>query len=130
MDIREFNRRAWDAQVNQGNPWTVPVSSAQIEAARRGESSSVSVEDLPLADHAPGPEESLQRKERLERLKHALGEMGERCRELFRLKLDGNWWPEIQRLLGVKSINTIYTWDSRCRKQLLDKMGGRWEAGE
>lgn len=48
MDIREFNRRAWDAQVNQGNPWTVPVSSAQIEAARRGEWQLVLTPTLPV----------------------------------------------------------------------------------
>ena len=48
MDIREFNRRAWDAQVNQGNPWTVPVSSVQIEAARRGEWQLVLTPTLPV----------------------------------------------------------------------------------
>ena len=26
-----------------------------------------------------------------------------------------------------KSINTIYTWDFRCRKQLLERMGRSWE---
>ncbi|MEW6750116.1 MAG: class I SAM-dependent methyltransferase [Candidatus Latescibacterota bacterium] len=31
------NRRAWDRQVERGNQWTVPVSDAVIEAARRGE---------------------------------------------------------------------------------------------
>ena len=37
MNIRAHNRRAWDRQVAQGNRWTVPVSSATIAAARRGE---------------------------------------------------------------------------------------------
>jgi SAM-dependent methyltransferase len=37
MDIREHNRRAWDGQVAKGNRWTVPVSSATIASARRGE---------------------------------------------------------------------------------------------
>lgn len=32
----EYNRKAWDRQVAQGNPWTKPVSPDQIEAARRG----------------------------------------------------------------------------------------------
>ncbi len=99
------------------------------KSARRGEPSSVSVEDVPLPDRNPGPEQYVQRKEMLERLKVALGGLGERCKELFRMKLDGKSFPEIQQALGVKSINTIYTWDSRCRKQLLEKMGGRWEAG-
>ena len=34
----------------------------------------------------------------------------------------------IQELLGAGSINTVYTWDARCRKQLLESMGGSWES--
>jgi RNA polymerase sigma-70 factor (ECF subfamily) len=30
----------------------------------------------------------------------------------------------------VGSINTVYTWDFRCRKNLLELMGGNWEAGK
>ena len=37
MDIRTYNRRAWDHQVANGNPWTVPVGPEVIAAARRGE---------------------------------------------------------------------------------------------
>jgi len=37
MDIREYNRTAWDREVERGNRWTVPVSEAVIAAARRGE---------------------------------------------------------------------------------------------
>ena len=37
LDIRAFNRTAWDRQVETGNPWTIPVTSEQIQAARRGE---------------------------------------------------------------------------------------------
>jgi RNA polymerase sigma-70 factor (ECF subfamily) len=29
--------------------------------------------------------------------------------------------------MGEHSVNTIYTWDLRCRKQLLQLMGGSWE---
>jgi len=36
MDVREHNRRAWDAQVIQGNPWTIPVGEEEIRAARGG----------------------------------------------------------------------------------------------
>jgi len=36
IDILAVNRRAWDRQVAQGNQWTVPVSSEEIEAARNG----------------------------------------------------------------------------------------------
>ncbi len=76
-----------------------------------------------------------EQKERVGQLIEALQQLGERCRELFRLKLQGHTFPEIQRIFGERSINTIYTWDSRCRKQLLALMGGRWgttipQAGE
>jgi SAM-dependent methyltransferase len=37
MDIRAYNRQAWNRQVEQGNRWTVPVSAEVIAAARLGE---------------------------------------------------------------------------------------------
>jgi len=37
MDIRAYNRHAWDRNVEKGDPWTVPVSPEIISAARRGE---------------------------------------------------------------------------------------------
>ncbi len=37
MDIQSYNRDAWDIQVEQGNPWTQPVSHEIIANARRGE---------------------------------------------------------------------------------------------
>jgi SAM-dependent methyltransferase len=36
MDIRAYNRRAWDREVALGNRWTVPVSPEEIAAAREG----------------------------------------------------------------------------------------------
>lgn len=36
MDILSFNRSAWDQQVEYGNPWTIPVTSEQVAAARQG----------------------------------------------------------------------------------------------
>jgi RNA polymerase sigma-70 factor (ECF subfamily) len=98
------------------------------KSTRHGDRSAVSVEDFPLADRAPGPAELLARKELLSRLKQALATLGDRCRHLFRMKLDGLTFPQIQQALSVKSINTVYTWDSRCRKQLLERLGGSWEA--
>lgn len=37
MDIVSHNKKAWNRQVDQKNPWTVPVTSEQVQAARRGE---------------------------------------------------------------------------------------------
>lgn len=95
---------------------------------RRGEIGEASVVEQRLADPRPGPERDAARQEMMERLRQALGSMGERCRELFRLKLEGKGYREIQAIMGVRSINTIYTWDFRCRQLLLERMGGRWEA--
>ncbi len=36
MNIREYNRTAWNAEVERGNRWTIPVTSEQIAAARAG----------------------------------------------------------------------------------------------
>jgi SAM-dependent methyltransferase len=35
-DVHAINRRAWDAQVERGNAWTMPVTPEVIAAARRG----------------------------------------------------------------------------------------------
>jgi SAM-dependent methyltransferase len=37
VDIRDYNRRAWNRQVEASNVWTRPVSHEIIEAARRGD---------------------------------------------------------------------------------------------
>lgn len=37
MNVREHNRVAWNRQVEQGNRWTIPVSGAEIAAARHGQ---------------------------------------------------------------------------------------------
>src|SRR3954471_9407372 len=36
-DILDYNRRAWDRQVERGNRWTVPVGLEEVARARRGE---------------------------------------------------------------------------------------------
>jgi SAM-dependent methyltransferase len=36
VDVREYNRLAWDREVELGNPWTVPVAEELVEAARQG----------------------------------------------------------------------------------------------
>ena len=37
LDVRIYNRTAWDREVERGNRWTVPVGDEVIAAARRGE---------------------------------------------------------------------------------------------
>ena len=36
MDVLNYNRRVWDKNVEEGNPWTIPVSSETVAAAREG----------------------------------------------------------------------------------------------
>jgi RNA polymerase sigma-70 factor (ECF subfamily) len=96
------------------------------KSARHGDE--VPVEDYPLADDGDSPEDYARKREVLMRLAAAVKKLGVECRKLMRLKLEGRTFAEIQTLLGARSINTIYTWDFRCRKHLLELMGGSWEA--
>jgi RNA polymerase sigma-70 factor (ECF subfamily) len=100
---------------------------AHRKSLRRGEYNQESVDDLPLADPGADPATQLDQKQRVDRLLFAIAQLGERCRDLFKWKLEGKSFPEIQKIMGQTSINTVYTWDLRCRKQLLSLMGGSWE---
>jgi RNA polymerase sigma-70 factor (ECF subfamily) len=102
--------------------------SLRRKAARRGEYTQVSVEEIQLPDPGSDPAQRLQRAQMSERHSSAIGKLEGRCRELFRLKLEGRTFAEIQSALGAASINTVYTWDARCRKRLLELMGGSWES--
>jgi RNA polymerase sigma-70 factor, ECF subfamily len=44
------------------------------------------------------------------------------------LKLEGKSFAEIQAIFEVSSINTIYTWDLRCRQQLMESVRDREKA--
>ena len=90
---------------------------AHRKSLRRGEYNLESIDDVPIADSRDNPGTELERKQTVERLVQVMSQLGERCRELFKWKLEGNSFPEIQKLMGQNSINTIYTWDLRCRKQ-------------
>src|SRR5437763_3417334 len=103
------------------------IMSQRRKSVRRGEYSQVSISDIQLPDLDANPADFVERKQMLERLSKAMSGLGERCRELLRLKLQGKTFPEIQKIMGVAAINTIYTWDHRCRKSLLEAMGGSWE---
>jgi len=97
------------------------------KSARRGEYSQASVDEVRLVDPGQDPESQMERKEREDRLSAALAKLEGRCRELFRMKLEGLSFAEIQAGMKAASINTVYTWDFRCRKRLLELMGGSWE---
>ncbi len=48
MDVVNYNREAWDKQVAESNPWTIPVTPEQIAAARQGQWSVVLTATLPV----------------------------------------------------------------------------------
>lgn len=85
---------------------------------RRGEMTAADATETPLADGGPDPEQRALREETRAALREALSGLGERCRELLRLKLAGRSFAEIREHFGAASVNTVYTWDLRCRNQL------------
>ena len=97
------------------------------KAQRRGEYTQVAVDEVQVAHDGVDPLSAVEQVEMRERLVAAVSQLGERCRKLFALKLDGKSFAEIQSALGAASLNTVYTWDFRCRKRLLALMGGSWE---
>jgi ubiquinone/menaquinone biosynthesis C-methylase UbiE len=48
VDIRAYNKKAWDSEVDSGNPWTIPVGAEIIEAACRGDWSVLLTENKPV----------------------------------------------------------------------------------
>ena len=55
-EIVEYNREAWNREVEKGNMWTLPVSSETIAAARRGEWSLLLTPTIPVpANWYPQP---------------------------------------------------------------------------
>jgi RNA polymerase sigma-70 factor, ECF subfamily len=98
------------------------ILAARRKTVRRGEHMQISVDDLPLAGHQADSFVQTARRERLARLETILATLGERCREIFRLKLEGYSFLEIQKRIGAPTLNTLYTWDFRCRKQILERI--------
>ena len=99
------------------------------KARRHGEFTQVSPDEIQMPDGRTDALTDLEKREARENLLAAISEMGERCRKLLALKLDGKSFAEMQAILRVNSINTIYTWDFRCRQQLIENMRDR-EKGE
>jgi RNA polymerase sigma-70 factor (ECF subfamily) len=109
-------------------PLSLRILRFKMAAYRRKEVRHGETQELTeLADQGLNPELWAERQELLGRLEHAIPKLGQRCREIFRLKLLGRSFAEIQEHLGAASINTVYTWDARCRQKLLGMLGGRWE---
>ena len=48
MDIRTYNREAWNREVESNNRWTQPVTRAVIEKAKEGEYEVLLTENIPV----------------------------------------------------------------------------------
>ncbi|MCL4796526.1 MAG: sigma-70 family RNA polymerase sigma factor [Bryobacteraceae bacterium] len=93
---------------------------------RRGEDHSLPVDEIPLPAAEPDPEQAALAAERRACLLEGFASLGERCRELLRLKIAGHGFEAIRKHFGAASINTIYTWDLRCRNQLRESLRQIW----
>lgn len=78
----------------------------------------------PLQSHDPDPETVAGSAQRESRILNAILQLGPRCRLLFLLKLQGFNFIEIMPRMAAASINTVYTWDRRCRAELQKLLGG------
>ncbi len=97
------------------------------KARRHGEFTQVSPDEIQVPDGHSDALSALEQREARERLIAAIGQLGERCRKLLALKLEGKSFAEIQAILGAGSLNTVYTWDFRCRQQLAEALRERDE---
>ena len=94
------------------------------KSARRGEGTQVSVDEIQIPDLSQDTADEYERREMMSRLATAINQLPARCREMIRWKLQGHNFDEIRKLLKLDSINTVYSQDFRCRKQLIELMGG------
>ncbi|HEY3840314.1 MAG TPA: RNA polymerase sigma factor [Bryobacteraceae bacterium] len=99
------------------------------KSARHGENSQVSVDEIQIPDLSQDTADEYERREMMGRLAAAINQLPPRCREMIRWKLAGHSFGEIQKLLKLDSINTVYSQDFRCRKQLMELMGENFIPG-
>ena len=100
-------------------PVAVRIMQFKMRTERRSRRTDhVEAETAVIADGAPDPESKARYEELRARIMVAVEKLGDRCRRLFLLKLDGYNFIEIREQMGADSINTIYTWDFRCRQEL------------
>jgi RNA polymerase sigma-70 factor (ECF subfamily) len=91
-----------------------------------GKIETVPAESITARDDAPDPEQQARFRQLQANIMQAIEKLGGRCRQLFLLKLDGYTFQEIGKKLGANTIDTVYTWDFRCKRDLarLLELGG------
>jgi RNA polymerase sigma-70 factor (ECF subfamily) len=103
-------------------PLSIRIMSLKIKGLRRtaGRRKIVDtpVDEMPVQDETPDAGEQLAMNERRKSFFDALNKLGERCRRLLLLKLDGHRLTEIREMMGADNMQLLYTWDFRCRKEM------------
>lgn len=114
-EAEDIVQEAWvrmasqERKVEVANPEAFLMRTAlnlSIDAhrARRAHGDVVAMDDVVLADAAPGVEALLLGKERLERMKAGLGRLPERTRDIFLAhRVDGRSYTDIGREIGISA---------------------------
>ena len=74
-------------------------------------------------DSSPGVLTQLERLQSVRLFEEAAQTLEDRCRKLIRLRLEGKSTTDILELLDANTVNTVYTWESRCYQSLREKLG-------
>lgn len=122
----EAYRQSADVREPEGFVVRTALNLA-TDAGRRHKRSPFSaraLEDLPLADNSPGPDEVLGSRDRLRRLSEGLDALKPRAREmLLAQRLEGLSYAEIARRQGV-SVSAVEKQIARAVLFLMDWMEG------
>ena len=117
-------------QQNDLLPVAIRSMALKIKSYRRGVTRQhlvdKPIDEMPITGNEPDASEELERKQFKQRFEGALAKLGDRCRRLIYLKLEGKRLPEIREILGAGNMQQLYTWDFRCRdalKKILEQGG-------
>ena len=108
-------------------PLAIRIMNFKIKSLRRGVNrqrlSDTRIEETPLSDSAPDPAQQVESSEFQARIMDSLEKLGNRCRRIFLLKLEGHRLLEIRELIGADTMQQLYLWDFRCRARMRELMG-------
>ncbi len=102
-------------------PLSIGIAKNMLRKIRRfgsRENASIDV-NQDWRDERSDTERDLLRLEDARMLSRALQKMGEKCRELFRLRLQRKTTQQIMKIMGARTENALYTWNSRCKENLM-----------
>lgn len=132
--VYEYIQKNWDKYKDHPNLMAIAILKAKglyIDDVRKqrnftnipvdDEGNEIEIEDINLEPI----ENRLQTKSELKTTLQIIHSMGIKCREILLLKQDDLSMKEIQLIIGVKSIGTVLSRLSDCRKELRKRMPDR-----